>query len=380
MAAPHAQAEPLRLRGDALVQSRAPTAAGLLVLRGEDQHRPWVDVETVTWLGVGSTSVVTGDVLTLSVRMRDVTSGSEFRAGRLLVSSGAVRPIHIDGVRGTARFLNATTLEVFGGVPVVRQFEYRSFDWAAGGRIAQRFGERMSAGVSYLQRRRDGARADEEAGVDLALYPLPWLTAAARGAYDLTQLGITDALASVGAHTQDARVELFMTHRSPGRMLPSTSLFSVLGDYAATSVGSTLRYRAFPRLELLGTGSGQTQGDTVGAQGAARVTLALDDDFVGTLGLESRRVYFGDARWTGTRAIASVPVGARFRIGAELELVMPDRPQGRGTVWPWALGALGYRPVPQWEIAAGVEASQGPSAEVIQGIARLSYHFEGAPR
>jgi hypothetical protein len=110
------------------------------------------------------------------------------------------------------------------------------------------------------------------------------------------------------------------------------------------------------------------------------VTLALDDDFVGTLGLESRRVYFGDARWTGTRAIASVPVGGRFRIGAELELVMPDRPQGRGTVWPWALGALGYRPVPQWEIAAGVEASQGPSAEVIQGIARLSYHFEGPPR
>jgi hypothetical protein len=378
--APHAQAEPLRLRGDALVQTRSPSPVGLLVLRGEDQHRPWLDVETVTWLGVGTTPALTGDVLTLSVRMRDVASGSEFRAGRLLVSSGAVRPVHIDGVRGTARFFNATTLEVFGGVPVVRQFEYRAFDWAAGGRAAQRFGDRMSAGVSYLHRRSDGARSDEEAGVDLALYPAPWLTAAARGAYDLTQLGITDALASVSAQKQDARAELFVTHRSPGRMLPSTSLFSVLGDYAATSVGSTLRYRAFPRLELVGTGSGQTQGDTVGGQGAGRVTLGLDDDFVGTLGFETRRVYFGDARWTGTRAIAALPLGTRFRVGAEFELVMPDRPQGRGAVWPWALGALGCRLAKEWDVAAGVEASRGPSAEVVQAIARLTYQFEGRPR
>ena len=89
--------------------------------------------------------------------------------------------------------------------------------------------------------------------------------------------GLTDALISVSGQSADVRVEGFTTHRSPGRLLPSTSLFSVLGDFAATTFGTTVRYRAFPRLELVGTGSAQLQGGAVGGQGLGRATLALDD-------------------------------------------------------------------------------------------------------
>lgn len=372
------RADPLRLRGDALVQTRSPV--GLLVLQGEDRMRPWIDAETVTWLGVGSAPDVTGDVLTMSVRLRDVATGSSLRAGRQLVSMGAVRPIQIDGARGLARTFGGTSVEAFGGVPVVRRFDYRTFDWAAGGRLGQTLGDRAAFGASYQQRRRDGALSDEEAGADFAYTPSRAFTAASRAAFDLATRGVTDALVSVSAQSDDMRVEVFTTHRSPGRLLPSTSLFSVLGDYAATSFGATGRYRAFPRLELVATGSGQIQDGETGGQGTARATLALDDDWAGTLGLEARRVDFGRARWSGARAFASVPLVYRFRAATELELVRPDDPRGRGDVWPWALGALSWRSESGWETAAAVEASSGPEyRSEVNVLARLSYTFERRP-
>lgn len=365
----------LRLRGDAYVQSRSPV--GLLVLSGNDQLRPSIDAETVTWLGVTDSPSPTGDVLTLSIRVRDVRSGSELRAGRMLVSMGAVRPVHVDGARGLVRVFGGTTLEAFGGFPVARRFDYATFDWAAGGRIGQRVGEAMTVGASYLQRRSDARRADEEIGADISLTPRPWLVAAGRAAFDVVTAGPTDILGSIGAKSGDVRGELFTTHRSPGRLLPSTSLFSVLGDFASTNVGGTVRWLAFPRLELVATGSAQMQSDRVGGQGLGRVTLALDDEFAGTLGFEARRVEVGDTRWSGVRLVASVPVLSRARVASEIELVAPDRPRGGPAVWPWVLGAISYRITDSWDAAAGVEASSGMTDKSVAiGLARVTYVFD----
>ena len=384
-AAPHfADAQPLRLRADALAQTRSPV--GLIVLQGEDRLKPWLSAEAVTWMGVSDTANAgtgplgpTGDVVTVSVRARDVTSGSEIRVGRMVVSMGAVRPLHIDGARGLVRVLGSTTFEAFGGSPVQKGFDYRTVDWAMGGRIGQAFGTSAIVGVSYLRRHSDGQRSDEELGADLAFTPTPWLTAAGRTAFDLLTQGPTDVLASLSAQKEDVRVELFTTHRSPGRLLPATSLFSVLGDFAATSVGSTVRWRAFPRLELLGTGSVQTQGDLLGGQGTGRATLALDDGWAGTVGLEVRRVEFGTARWSGARALLGLPLSEKFRVATEIEIVRPDEPRDRGAYWPWVLGAVGYRPKPEWDVALGVEASSGPAYRAeTHALARLSYVFERA--
>lgn len=380
----HAQA--LRLRGDALVQTRSPV--GLMMLQGEDRLRPWLDAEAMTWLGVtdaangapgpGAGSLgPAGDVVTVSVRARDVRTGSELRVGRMVVSMGAVRPLHVDGARGLVRVFGGTTAEAFGGMLVQRGFAYPTVDWATGGRLGQSLGDRAQVGVSYLQRRSDGDRSDEEFGADLAFTPTPWLTAASRAAFDVASKGPTDALVSVSAQREEARVEAFMTHRSPGRLLPSTSLFSALGDFAATTAGGTLRWRAFPRLELLGTAAAQTQAGDVGGQGTGRATLALDDAWAGTVGLEARRVQLGAARWTGARALVALPVSERFRVAAELELVRPDEPRGRGALWPWVLGAVGYRPSAAWDLALGVEASSGPTYRVeTHALARASYSFE----
>jgi hypothetical protein len=373
-------AEPLRLRADALAQTRSPV--GLLVLRGEDRLKPWLDVETVSWLGATTSSEplsATGDVLTLSVRTRDLTTGSELRAGRMVVSMGAVRPVHIDGARARLRIVDGTTVEAFGGFPVVSRFGYRTFDWTAGGRVGQTVGDVAAFGASYAMRRLNTMRDDEELGADVSLTPSPFFTAAARSSFDLLTRGLTDALASISVQGSSLRGELFTAHRSPGRLLPSTSLFSVLGDFAATSSGSTVRWRAAPRLELVATGSAQVQGGEVGGQGVGRATLALDDEWAGSFGLEARRVDFNGVRWVGARAILSLPVAAAFRVGTELELVRPDD-AGRGALWPWALAALGWTSPSGWEIATGVEASSGPEyRESIHVLARASYAFDRTP-
>jgi hypothetical protein len=373
-----ASAEPLRLRGDALAQTRSPV--GLLVLRGEDRTRRWLDVETVTWLGAeGGTEPgrIEGDVLTMSVRARHFGSGSEVRLGRMIVTMGAVRPVHVDGVRGLGRVFGGTTIEGFGGVPVARRFAYDDFTVAAGGRLGQAIGDAAAFGGSYLVRRRADRPAGEELGADAALTPAPWLTAAGRTAFDVAGGGPTDALASVSVQKAERRAELFVTHRSPGRLLPRTSLFSVLGEFASTTAGATLRWRAFPRLELVATGHAQVQDDTRGGQGVARATLALDDDWAGTVGVEARRVDFGAAQWTGARAIASVPLRGGLRAGGELELVGPDHPRGRGAIWPWALGSLAWTSPGGWEIAGAVEAGASPELrEAVHALARLSYTFE----
>lgn len=384
-----ARAEPLRLRADALVQSRAPAPVGLVALEGQDRLAPWLDAETSTWLGATSSPDVTGDVLTLSVRARDVKSGSEVRGGRMVVTMGAIRPHHVDGVRGSARVFDGTSVEAFAGVPVARRFDYRAFAWVVGGRAGQRVGDVAAFGASYLHRRVDGggARADEEVGADLGFAPSPTVSAAGRLAYDVVGRGVTDALASLGAATRDrsVRAEVFATHRTPGRLLPSTSLFSVLGDFAATTGGATVTARAFPRLELLGTASAQGRHGELGGQGTARATLALDDGFAGTLAAELRRVHVGDARWTGARGLASLPVARRWRVATELELVVPDRPRGRAAVWPWALAALGFRPADGWDVAAGVEAAGGGErGAAVYALGRVTWTFErpvssGAP-
>jgi hypothetical protein len=377
-----ATAEPLRLRGDALVQTQSPV--GLLVLRGEDRLKPWLDAESVVWLGASSGEAplgANGDVLTLSVRARDIATGSELRAGRMVVSMGAIRPVHIDGARALGRAFGTTTVEAFGGVPVVPLDQgafrpTRPFDWTAGGRLGEAASDKAAAGVSYAVRRHDGQRDEEEAGVDMALTPAPWFTAAGRAAFDLVTRGPTDVLGSVSAQKRDLRVEVFVTHRSPGRLLPSTSLFSVLGDFAATSTGPTFRWRAFPRLELVTTGSFQAQGPEVGGQGLGRATLALDDDWAKTLGVEMRRVDFNGARWSGTRGVATLPLTDVLRLATELELVRPDRPRGGAALWPWALVAVAWRWQNGWEAAAAVEGSSGPAVrESVQALGRLSYAF-----
>jgi hypothetical protein len=142
--------------------------------------------------------------------------------------------------------------------------------------------------------------------------------------------------------------------------VPATSLFSVLGDFASQSAGATVKWRAAPRLDLLASGAAQYVGGDYGGNGWMRATLRLDDRGDGSLGLELRRQDVSSAQWSGVRAIGSQPLGRGVRYATEIEIAVPDHPDGRGAAWAWGLMALSWRSRDGWEVAGALEASSSP--------------------
>jgi hypothetical protein len=364
-----ARAEPLRLRADAIGEARAPV--GLVVLQASDKKYPYVDAETLVWTGARADPTATlgwagtearpaADVLVLTVRLREPHGLGELRGGRFVFSTGAIRPIQIDGISVAGHSPWGTTVEAFTGLPVLPQSVPRTSEWIAGGRVSQSMAARATAGFSYLVRRADGERITEEVGADFGAMPTSFLDVAGKGAYDLLSRGVAEATGSAAIRSWPWRWELFGSHRSPGRLLPATSLFSVLGDYPAESLGMTIRWDAAPRLDILATGAGQLIGGQLGGYGSVRATLRTDDEGDGSLGLEVRRQDVSTARWTGLRLLASEPLAAHWRIATELELARADDPGDRGAVWPWGLMALSWRSGTGWEASTAVEAGATP--------------------
>jgi len=368
-----ASADPIRLRADAIAETEGTSSpAGLVVLQGQDAMRPWLDAEALVWAGAKPS--VTGDVMVLMVRLSEPHGYGQVRLGRFVVATGAVHPIQIDGAHAIGRCPGGCVVEAFGGLPVVPRFGGRAFDWVVGDRVAQTLASVATVGVSYVQRREYGEIANEEIGADLAVAPARWLDLAAYGSYDIVDPGFAEARASAAARWDAFRIEVFASHMSPGRLLPATSLFSVLGDLPSETIGTTLRWRAAPRLDLLASGAGQDIAGGLGVNGWIRGSLKLDDRGDGNMGLEFRRVDVPGARWSGVRAVGAFPLGCGFRYSFEIEAVVPDVPNGRGAVWPWGLEALSWKSRTGWELAAAVEASSTPLHRYeANALARVSY-------
>jgi hypothetical protein len=375
-----AHADPLRLRGDAIAQSQGTSSpTGLLVLQGSEAAKPWLSIEGLVW--TGAKPAWTGDVLVLMARLRELHGYAEVRAGRFVVATGAVRPVQIDGVDIVGRAPWGGAVEAFGGLPVVPRFGPRAYDWLVGGRVSETVASKATLGLSFVERREYGEISDEEVGADLALALARWVDVAAFGSYDLVDPGVTEARASAAARAGDWRVEVFASQLSPGRLLPATSLFSVLGDVASQTAGGTVRWRAAPRLDLLASGAGQDIGGVLGGNGWVRASLKLDGRGDASVGAELRRVDLPGARWTGARFVAALPVARGLRYSSEIEIVAADQPEGRGKAWPWGLSALSWRSRDGWEVAAAVEALASPTRRYeVDGLVRLARTLDlGAP-
>jgi hypothetical protein len=378
-----AAADPYRLRADAVGLSNAPQSpVGLLVLSGEDKVHPLVSAEALVWTGAtrfpGQDQPA--DALVVLVKLKDPSKMGELRLGRQIIATGAIRPIHMDGADARATLPTRTSVEVFGGAPVPAGFDYKSYDWVAGGRAGQTLARDTVMGVSYLQQRQHGWLATEELGMDFASAPASWFDLASRGAYDLVNPGLTEANVSLAARSETLRPEVYATHRSPSHLIPATSLFSALGDIPSNVAGASLRWRAFPRLDFLPTFAGRWVGSDLGVDAALKTTLRLDDLGAGALMLEVRRQDVQPDQWTGIRGAARVPLSQYFATSTELELVLPDDPRGRGTAWPWGLVALKWMPMPGLEAAGAVEASSTPRATAeMNALVRLTYAMGSKP-
>ncbi|MEZ4293471.1 MAG: hypothetical protein R3B70_00720 [Polyangiaceae bacterium] len=354
-----------------------PAPAGLVTLSAQAKPTDFADGEAAVWLGTGGDyDDRIGDVLIANVRLREPHGYGELRLGRMMIATGAVRPLQLDGASLTARVPKGPSLQVFGGAPVEPGFATKAYDWALGGRLSQRFGEYGSIGASYLQRRTEGAIAYEELGFDASLSPARWLDAAADVAVDLLRPAVTSGRVSLALRYKMVRLELFGLRRSPSRLLPATSLFSAIGDVPSDQAGALLWARVAPRLDVWAQASADSIAGNLGGRSSLHATLRTDDRGDGALGAELRRAWVPDsAGWTGGRVYARLPLAYRFRASVEFELIFPDDPRGRGDAWPWGLLAFSYSPVyaPWFDLTAGVEAGSSPSREAtVAGILRAS--------
>lgn len=367
-----AHADPYRLRAD--VFATAPSPTGLVVLSGQAKESPYLDAEALVWMGSGDRK---GDVLLINVGIKAPQNYGDARIGRMMVSAGAVRPVHIDGALLRVRLPFGMGIEAFGGLPVEPAFASRNFNWLVGQRLWVRPSEQYQMGVSYLQRRDTGSLAFEELGVDGFGLPTSWLSVAGWAAFDRERGGISDARLSFSAFDRNRKLEIFGTHRSPSRLLPATSLFSALGDTPSDDISIAGFYRVAPRLDLWASASLDSLGGTLASHEIVRATLRLDDRGQGSLGLELRRQSAPDSSWTGVRTTARIPMTQSIFASTELELVLPDNGGNRGSLWPWGLLALSYKSSGWLELAGAVEAGASPSkVAFIGGLMRASLQWE----
>jgi hypothetical protein len=259
-------------------------------------------------------------------------------------------------------------------------FDDRDDDWAFGGRIGQKIGKWGTVGVAYMERYDRSFLADREIGGDLLLRPTDEITFTSRAAWDIISGGFSEALGSLMYRpTDDWRFELFGSHRAPQRILPATSLFSVLGGVASQIVSGRVFWRAAPRLDLTVEGGARQFEDTLGERVKVGAVLRLDPLGNSAISVEGTR--FGGPNnigWTGARTTLRLFLSSNWLIGTELELVRPDRPSSRGEWWPWALGSVTWIPVRNLEVALAVEGSATAENEAaLDGLLRITGRFGG---
>ena len=367
-------ADPIVLRADALATTAAP--AGLVTVEADGSAGPNVSAEAVVWTGAGTIGDQThADVLVMALRARTADGRAGLRVGRFVESLGALRPVQVDGAAGRLRLPQRLDVELYAGVPVVASVTgepdagvaplavatpSRAWDWIAGGRVARRIGDSGSIGLAYAEERDDGRLASEEVGVDGGASLGKRDDLAAKLAYDLANPGLAEASLTASHRFKKLRVELYSSYRAASHLLPATSLFSVLGDMPAERAGTTLTWRAAPRLDVSGDlGVRHADGDTA-PELVARAKLRLDDRGVSALSCELRRDGVGADTWTGARGAARIALPYALALSTELELVVPDHDRGLGAVWPWALVALGWDDH-TWHAALAGEASASPT-------------------
>jgi hypothetical protein len=381
-----AHADPLVLSANALATTTSP--AGLVTVSANGAATDRVSVEAVVWTGGGGdlTGDFPGDVLVMVMRARTESGMASGQLGRYVATLGALRPIQIDGAGGRVRLPHRFAIEAFAGVPVLRDpTESRAWDWAVAGRISRQLGDSGSIGIAYLQQREAGRLVAEEVGADGGAAIGEHDDVAAKLAYDLANPGIAEATLTASHRRGALRTEVFATYRAASHLLPATSLFSVLGDVPSELVGTTLTWRAAPRLDVVGSlavrhaDGSPIDGPAVAApiamdattsiipiagstapEGSIRAKLRLDDRGTSLLGAELRRDGVGDAGWTGARGTARIALPYALTASSEIELVLPDHDRGLGRVWPWALVALGWTTGP-WNAALATEASASPT-------------------
>ncbi len=316
------------------------------------------------------------------VRLHDPRNFAELRLGRQILTVGALRPVHVDGAdvraprpdgneRGGVRRRAGRAAVRVQGVRLGRQA-------AASRRASARTrasASRTCSSARTAQLSYEDGRARLRVGARALVRP----RRARQPTRSSTQGSPRRERPSRGASATSAPRSTRRTGRprasSPRRRSSRRSATPPRTSSGRRSSGACSRASTCSRCSPCATPPA-----SAGLDGTLRATLRLDDRGEGAISVEGRRQGSGPDQWTGApRHRRGSRSSTRVRCSTELELVAPDDPRGRGSLWPWGLVALRWVPVRSLGVAGAVEAASTPTAtREVNALARLGWTLGGA--
>jgi hypothetical protein len=206
----------------------------------------------------GTSSNLTGDVVTGYIQGRLADRRITLRVGRAHVMTGAARMIHLDGGEAIAAIPGGLRLSAYAGVPVAQRFTTRQtvLNWnpvggnvAYGGRLAWTYGRAgypgrgVELGVSANIVENSGDPVREEAAADLRLQPFRDLTLSGFGAFSLYDERVSEVAGRLAwSAGRNLRLALDGRYVEPGLLLTRNSILSVFSASEQKSFGGGLEY------------------------------------------------------------------------------------------------------------------------------------------
>lgn len=231
----------------------------------------------------GTSSEVTGDVLTGYVRADFLDRRLALRAGRQHVGLGVSRMIHIDGADALFR-AGGVGVQAYAGSPVSQRFQSREGlrswnplggNFAYGGRLSYTLaipgvsGRGFDVGASAAMVQDDGDEVREDVGVDFRVQPVRAVNLTGYGVYSLYAERFAEAsVMASGPVTGRLHISADWRYTAPDLFLPRTSILSVFSAERRNDFGGGLDF------EL-------TRDVSVGADYHLLVEPGDDEDFYG---------------------------------------------------------------------------------------------------
>lgn len=179
--------------------------------------------------------------------------------GRTLVYEG-IASERIDGVYGRTDLLYDITVAAYAGVPVEADFDDSGGDYVLGARVAHSTPGRYTGGLSYLYESNDSNEFRHEAGLDLWIMPLKWMSLYGKSSYNIRTSGWMEhgykldmgpfRKVKVLAEISYVNYGDFFTEATTSafQLIPSV----INPDEKLLSVGGTLEYPVMDNLKVSG--------------------------------------------------------------------------------------------------------------------------------
>jgi hypothetical protein len=235
----------------------------------------------------------TGDLDSFFVEGRTLKRHLLLRAGRQLITFGAIRATQVDGIAVDGVIAHGFGLQAWAGMPVQKRFDQGSGDFITGGRAFWRQAFDSEVGVSYVYALRHGYISRNDLAADGTWTPIRAVTVSGLVQWSVEEHrfaeGRIQALWQV-----DKKLQLVadVSRTEPDLFIDRSSIFAVFSEELRKEAGAEVVYKLMQ-------------------------PLSLEADF------HWLHVEGGSGYRTGARATYRTPYGGSY--GAELRLLdQPD--------------------------------------------------------